>query len=117
MEIEFKRAKRMRIEEFADKHDLKMEIGERQQYLCGNDEMRFWARFKGVEAKDYESSCILSGEHGNGRTPEAAINNYATKITGKLLVVDAKTDGERKIWVDCDLLPTALELTQTRREK
>lgn len=94
MKIERKDVPVSTIQAFADKHDLVMEVYERGKGTSSN--MRYWANFKGAEVKD---GPILSGATGNGPTPEAAIADYAIKISGELLVIDAYRPTRREISV------------------
>lgn len=73
MKIETELVSESSIEEFADTHNLTMQIKER-----GKDRMRdvskFYARFKNAEISE---GSMLIGAHGNGETPEEAIADYA----------------------------------------
>lgn len=84
---------RMSIEEFAETHDLVMEIHERTD-KDGLD--RYYAHFEDAEVSD---SNFLIGAYGNGKTPEEAVVNYAEEISGKMIVVDAMSDKRRNIIV------------------
>jgi len=79
---------RMTIEEFAEKHDLVMEVVRRKG---GN----YYAHFQRAEVKD---GSILIGTSGEGLTEDEAISNYATEISDKLLVIGAYTKERREIW-------------------
>lgn len=89
MKIVYQYKKRMSINKFAEQNGFVMEIVERDNPKLS----RFYAHFKNVESKD---GCILSGEFGNGDTPEEAIVNYANSISGKLLVLHAGNPKKRK---------------------
>lgn len=99
MKTVIKRASRMTIEEFAEKHGLTMVLTERRKQYIRVPHERWLAHFDNCETKD---GCILSGTYGQGATTKEAIADYADKITGKLLVIDAYGDNRREIWVDCD---------------
>lgn len=84
------RIKKYTIEEFADEHGLEMEVHEREHF---ND---FYAHFKNCEIKE---GSMLCGTAGYGPTPESAIEDYAKKISGKLLVIGAYTGERREYYV------------------
>lgn len=71
----------MTIEEFADKHVLTMLINERTGFE--DPHMRFYAQFE--YSHILEGGTMLVGTYGNGSTEEAAIEQYATEIDGKIL--------------------------------
>ena len=48
---------------------------------------RYCARFDDVEVK--EGACLV-GAHGNGRTPENAIQEYVDRIKGTTVVINAR---------------------------
>lgn len=94
MKIELNEITRMTIEEFADKHDLVMEINERQVRIgCAS---RYYASFKGSETKN---GVMLARTYGNGSTPDMAISAYAEAISCKTLVIDSMLDTRREIEV------------------
>jgi hypothetical protein len=101
METVITHAPRISIEEFAERHDLVMEVGERPRWGWKDDSSRWHAAFKGAEVK---GDGVLIGEYGGGPTPEGAIADYASKLPGKTLVIDAYTDRRREILVP-DLIP------------
>ena len=72
------------LEDFADKHGLKMVVRERMQQPHPN--AKFYACFENVEIKD---GIILRSPHGNGATVEEAIKEYATEISKRHLVYRA----------------------------
>lgn len=84
----------MTIQAFAEKHDLVMEIHEREN--PSSDLMRYYAHFRRAETKDGRMLC---GEHGNGHSPAFAVAQYAQAISGKLLVIDAMGKNRREIRV------------------
>jgi hypothetical protein len=99
MHIEFHLVERTTIEEFADKHNLVMEIHERTPSDMGNrwsDSSQYYAHFKDCEVKD--GSCLI-GAFGNGTEPNIAIQNYAWEISNKMIVIDAGTENRRVLRV------------------
>ena len=90
MKIEYEcLVRQLTIEEFAEEHDLTMRIVERAKW----DE----ASFVGAETK--AGSCCLHSTWGKGTTPEAAIKDYATKISEKTIVLNAWFDNRKEIVV------------------
>lgn len=77
-----------------------------------NQESRFMVQFEGCETKESASSGILSGTYGNGKTWEAAAEDYARCISGKLLVFSA-CGGEARQEFQCPQL-TVIDLRHTR---
>ena len=61
-----------------------------------NQNGRWSASIKGAEMKEKSSSCGLLSEYGSGKSPEAAINDYISKIIGKLMVINATGDDRRE---------------------
>jgi hypothetical protein len=84
MEIEVRMLDRQTISNFAVAHDLVMEVNERAS--CLNSDNRFYAQFKHAEVADRGFLC---GVYGDGRTVHLAIADYAEKISGKRLVINA----------------------------
>lgn len=84
------------LEEFATRHGLQMEVNERSRKDLGDDwpHGRFYASFKDAEIKD---GCVLISTFGNGTTPEEAIAEYAKRILGQRLVIDAGCRNRREI--------------------
>lgn len=80
------------IEEFADKNNLVMQVGERATHVTSGS--RYYARFVGAEVKD---GIMLNGVSGSGMTPKQAIDDYARRISLETLVVDAYTKNRREI--------------------
>lgn len=93
-----KKRKPVRLEDFADEHGLEMIVNEREldelDVQRGRDNLRFYARFKGVQTK---KGAMLTVDCGNGATPEEAISDYVPKIAGKRLVFDASQGSRREI--------------------
>ena len=81
----------MKLEDFADVILKDMLI---RRYANQNN--RWMAKFEGAEVKDTEHSSILAGTHGNGKTPEAAMNDYLGQIRGKILVFNAYGGEKRR---------------------
>lgn len=81
---------------FADKHGLTMEAHERvmDDYLKQFNVPRWYARFKGAEVQERGG---LSSPFGDGHTPDAAIRDYALRIQGTRLVIDAFKPHRREI--------------------
>ncbi len=94
MKIEREDIPTQTIEQFAEQHDLIMEIRERPVNV-GNSG-RYYAHFKRAEIKD---DCILRGAYGDGATPEEAIAAYRNEISLKRLVIDAFAPTRREIRV------------------
>lgn len=88
MKINRKLIERMSIEDFAERHNLIMEVHERNKRNMIDFNVRdaFYASFEGAEVK--EGACLAS-EYGDGSNEEEAIRNYAALISGKLLVFNA----------------------------
>lgn len=78
MKIERHTLETMSIEEFAEKHDLTMEIRERKSVI-----KPFCANFKGARLM-YSNRVI--GDFGEGITEQEAISNYANLISNGKLV-------------------------------
>ena len=74
----------MDITEYCDVLNLELTI-----LYYPNQGGRWCADIKGAEIKENASSGILTSAHGNGPTPEEAIDDYVQQIRGKLLVLNA----------------------------
>ena len=101
MQIDVKLVQKRSLEEFADEHNLVMEVVEREHhgniYGNGYHVSRFYAHFKKVDIK--EGFCLI-GSTGNGETQEEAIEDYMREISNKLIVFDAFSETDRKeLWV------------------
>lgn len=70
------------LEQFADEHDLIMDVTERDEEMQKFTGHRFYASFRGVSV--LEDGLIISS-FGNGDNPKDAIQNYADDIEGALL--------------------------------
>lgn len=84
----------MTIEEYADALNLELEI---RRYP--NQFNRYIASFKGCETKDEPESSVLSSTYGQGYGPLSAIDDYASKIKGKVLVINAMGGDRREYLV------------------
>jgi len=83
------------LEEFADRHGLVMEV--RERVGCSRDFPRFYASFHRAEVKE---GGLLVSFAGNGDSEEEAIREYARRLDGKLLVLDATSPARRDIVVN-----------------
>lgn len=83
------------IEEFAEQHDLIMEVRERE--TGANNPDRYYARFENAEAREGES-CLI-GLFGNGVTPQSAIYDYSRQISMRTLIIKAMSRDRREIKV------------------
>ncbi len=84
----------MNLVEFADKHDLELMVVERK--TNARSDHRYYAHFKNCEIK-YGN--MLVGTFGNGNTPKQAIDEYASKISMKRIVICAFSDDRLEIEV------------------
>lgn len=98
----------MTLEEFAEEHDLTLEVVERGIDFRDTD-ARYYADFVGCEVK---KNGILLSEFGDGATEEGAIANYASVISGKTLVLGAFTPERREIQVPILVFTTQAEFIQ-----
>ena len=85
---------RATLEEFADRHNLVMEVKERP--LDCQHHGKYTASFERAETTT-PGSRILTGAYGDGETPEDAMRDYGQEISGKILVVNAWGDGRREL--------------------
>lgn len=78
---------RIKIEDFADKHGLELEIFERveKDYCATGPFMRYYTHFKHSWIK--EGPCLV-GASGDGPTKNIAIENYKQRISNQWLVID-----------------------------
>lgn len=84
----------MNIEEYADILNLELRI-----LRYPNQGNRYCAAFERCETKEDAGSNMLTSNHGNGKSPAEAIEDYLTQIRGRLLVVSAYGDKERREYV------------------
>lgn len=92
MQIIVEPVARMTIEEFAHKFGLTIRVDERSNRTNG----QWYAHFLNAEIKD---GPILIGDYGYGVTPKSAIADYAERISGKLLVINAYGPNRREVRV------------------
>jgi hypothetical protein len=78
------------FENFAKKHDLVLVIKERP-VVRGLS--RYYAYFENTELM--ENGCLV-GAFGNGQTKDDAISDYARRILGYRLVVNASSKTDRR---------------------
>ncbi len=109
MKVDVKAVPEMTLEQFADEHELTLQVTER-----GSETLklpcvrhRWHAGFKGVEVK--QRSCLMS-IYGNGSTKEDAIDDYRQQLSEKSVVVDAYSSKRRDIEV-----PRLVEATDDAR--
>ena len=95
MKIERHDIEETTIEAFADKNGLVMEVRERKKPV--GDPSRYYAHFKSAQVR--EGTHGLIGLFANGRTPEEAIAEYASDISLRTLIIDARTKEQREIEV------------------
>ncbi len=86
--------KRTTIEAFAEEHDLVMEVNEREDGFDKN--RKFFACFL---SSDTIEGGFLVGAFGDGKTEKEAIEQYARRISGKHLVLDAHNSHRKEIIV------------------
>ena len=92
MKIIDKTEKLVSFEHFAEQHDLTLEMHERHgKYTLAG---RYYCYFVNGEVSE---PGVLVGTVGNGQTKEAAIQDYAHKLKGQLLVIDAYKSSRRSI--------------------
>ena len=99
MKIIMHEADRCGLTAFADANNLIMEIHERVPSDMGarwTENDHYYAKFK---ACDIKVGACLASEYGNGATPDDAMWDYAQRISGKILVVDAYLNSRREIKV------------------
>lgn len=94
MKTELQLVKEGSIEDFAEEHNLVMQITEREDPKWFNTEGRFYAHFKSCEVS---KGNFLHSISGDGRTPDEAVSNYAKLISQKRLIIDAMSKNRRDI--------------------
>lgn len=98
MSITITKAARFKLETWAKKEGLDIEVVERTPgFYCGSnfEQHRWYAKFKGV---DVSEPSVLVGAFGDGPTPAKAIRAYAARISEQKLVLDAFTPTQRDIY-------------------
>jgi hypothetical protein len=96
----------MNILEYADAINKEIEIT-----YYANQSGRFSASFSPMcEIKNDE---ILTSVYGNGLCPQAALNNFAKEISGKIIVFDANSEKRLELRVP-NLEQTAFTMKQMR---
>ena len=98
----------MKIEEFASLMGLEIKVRERSR------ESRLPPYYASFERAEVMSNGCLVSMTGDGESPEAAIADYAAKISGERLAIDACTPRRREIV--CPQFDTAARLTPEERE-
>jgi len=96
MEIDLHAIEESTIEDFAEKHGLRMQVYERSNRSFPNPLPKYFAYFYGAEISD---GAILNSIFGDGNTPEEAIANYADQISEKVLTFDAWLSTRYQIFV------------------
>lgn len=81
----------MDLGSYADALNLQLRI---TRY--SNQGGRYVARFEDCETKDGPDDGCLSSTYGSGGTATHAVDDYATKLRGKILVVDATSKERRR---------------------
>ena len=94
MKITVNKIKEGTLEEFADSYGLEMVVKERSR--PSDPSMKFYAKFPRCEIL---KRSLLIGKSGNGETVEDAIKDYASQISGELLVKNAHTKERQEIRV------------------
>ena len=83
------------IEDFADKHELTMVVVERDVDLSVILP-RLYASFENTELIN---DGLLIRAYGNGDTEKEAIDDYASRISNRIIVVNAYRENRHKIVV------------------
>jgi len=81
----------MRITDFAD-----MVMGNIRITRHHNQGERWTVSFENSETKDSKDDSIPCGSYGDGSSVEGAVKDYISKISGKLLVFNAMSKGDRR---------------------
>lgn len=79
-----------RLDRFAERHDLTLLVMRRS---IGTPH-HFYCHFENCEVMQ---SGMLVGAYGNGHTEAEAISDYATKISGARIAIDAMRPSRREI--------------------
>ena len=101
MKIKYNMIPEKTLSEFADEHDLVLEVNERStetlqafRHLSNKD--RFYTHFVDSEIKGIG---VLISAFGNGETVDEAIEEYRKEISEKTLVVNAGSANRKEIKV------------------
>lgn len=81
------------LAEFADLHGLEMEIHEREPEFINPHCPRFYAHFRSTDVK---KEGLLWSEFGNGNSQQSAMKDYARRIEGCKLIVNADDENHRR---------------------
>ena len=84
----------MNIEEYCDILNINIRIT-----YYHNQNKRWSASFDGGEIKEDAGSSILKSEYGTGKTPELAMIDYLFSVRGKVLVLNAMSETNRREYV------------------
>jgi hypothetical protein len=87
MKIERHTIERISIEDFADKHNLTLELHERTDGT-------FFVHFMHADVK--EGDCLLVGKYGDGQNEDFAIQDYCKEISNETLVISAFSKKDRR---------------------
>jgi len=68
-----------------------------------NQDSRWTAQIESCEVKE---NGVLKGSYGDGKTPEEAISDYMNQISGKCLVLRARSDSRREFTVPTSVFYT-----------
>ena len=87
---------RTTIEAFADKHNLTMEVNERdiEPGKSPGPNERFYANFEGVDVID---GSFYRGVYGNGPDEETAIRDYARKLSRAVFSIRGADDRREEV--------------------
>lgn len=108
MQIKMNSISRLSVQEFADQHQLTMEIHERSKREFPMLE-RYYAFFEACEVKE---GSVLVGVFGNGETPEDAMKDYAEKISEKRLVFFAGDERRLRFELQAPILYFVVDSNQ-----
>ena len=86
----------VKIQDFAEEHNLVLEVHERRNPIVRRNAGKYYCHFQNAEVLD---DPVLIGEYGNGKTEEQALANYAERISYQTLVIDACGKKRREIEV------------------
>lgn len=75
------------LDEFADEHNLTLEINERDLSIKAP---RFYTQFKYTEV---DSGNVV---YGDGNTEDEAIEDYCKKISGQIIIIHAGNDDKKQ---------------------